>query len=100
MAKSPPKSAEDIFLSIVIPSYNSKKWISHCLASLQHQVERSDVEVIVVDSSEDDLSGFISDRFPFVQTYHLKERAYPGTARTFGIRKSSGSVIYEFKKPA
>ncbi len=93
MAKSPPKSAEDIFLSIVIPSYNSKKWISHCLASLQNQVKRSDVEVIVVDSSEDDLSGFIGDKFPFVQTYHLKERAYPGTARTFGISKSSGSVI-------
>jgi GT2 family glycosyltransferase len=85
--------SNEIFLSIVIPSYNSKHWIAHCLDSLKDQVQRDDVEVIVVDSSEDDLTPFIREQYPFVQTHHLPQRAYPGTARTHGIRQSHGQVI-------
>lgn len=83
----------EIFLSIVIPSYNSKKWISHCLDSLRSQVKRNDVEVIVVDSSDEDITNYLRERFPFVETIHLNQRTYPGTARTIGIRHSQGQVI-------
>lgn len=83
----------DIFLSIVIPSYNSERWLDPCLASLEPQIHRPDVEVIIVDSSEKDITPAIRDKFPFVKTYHLEQRAYPGTARTVGISKSSGDVI-------
>lgn len=93
MAKSQSENCNEVFLSIVIPSYNSKKWIGRCLNSLQQQVDRKDVEVIVVDSSKEDLSGFIRRSFPFVKTVRLNQRAYPGTARTIGIDRARGSVI-------
>lgn len=87
------KQTSEIFLSIVIPSYNSQKWISQCLDSISAQIQRPDVEVIVVDSSEKDLTGFIKEKHPFVETIHLPQRAYPGTARTAGISQARGTVI-------
>lgn len=87
------KKAPDIFLSIVIPAYNSKAWLPVCLGSIRDQVQRPDVEVIVVDSSESDLTPFLNERYPFVRTFHLPQRAFPGTARTYGIRQARGEVI-------
>lgn len=84
---------EDIFLSVVIPSYNSKSWLPTCLDSIKNQVDRPDVEVIVVDSSEEDISPFLAEKYPFVTCIHLEERAFPGTARTKGIAKAHGQVI-------
>jgi len=86
-------SENKIYLSIVIPSYNSKEWLPVCLDSIKYQVERKDVEVIVVDSSEEDITPFLQENYPFVKTFHLKERAYPGTARTRGIEQAKGEVI-------
>lgn len=80
-------------MSIVIPSYNSKAWLPRCLESIRKQVQRPDVEVIVVDSSAEDPTPFLRKNFSFVRTYHLDERAYPGTARTYGISKAKGKVI-------
>lgn len=93
MAENVSQNNNEISLSIVIPSYNSMHCISRCLDSLQPQVQRRDVEVIVVDSSEEDLSHYIRSKYPFVQTYHLPTRAFPGTARTYGVTKSRGTVI-------
>lgn len=87
------KGSNDVFLSIVIPSYNSKAWLPLCLDSIQAQVQRPDVEVVVVDSSEEDLTPFLQERYPFVRAFHLQERAYPGTARTYGIAQAKGEVI-------
>ncbi len=84
---------EDIFLSIVIPSYNSRNWLPICLDSLRHQATRSDVEVIVVDSSPEDISPYLRENYPFVKSFHLSERAYPGTARTIGISRARGKII-------
>ncbi len=93
MEDSKEKQRDDIFLSIVIPSYNSKAWLPLCLNSIREQAERPDVEVIVVDSSEADITPFLQERFPFVTPIHLKERAFPGTARTAGIARAQGEVI-------
>ncbi len=93
MAKSRSKRKPRIYLSIVIPSYNSRKWIDRCLMSLQYQVARDDVEVLVVDSSEDDPTDTILRAYPFVRVIHLEQRAYPGTARTVGIQHARGRVI-------
>ncbi len=84
---------DKIFLSVVIPSYNSKSWLPKCLDSIKDQALREDVEVVIVDSSEQDISPFLNENYPFVKTVHLNERAYPGTARTVGISRASGEVI-------
>ena len=81
------------FLSIVIPSYNSKNWITKCLNSLSDQAQREDVEVIVVDSSKEDIEGFLLEKYPFISFVRLSERTYPGKARTIGIGRTNGSVI-------
>lgn len=80
-------------LSIVIPSYNSKPVIVNCLNSLKEQARELPCEIIVVDSSPEDISPLIKERFPFVRTIHLPQQTYPGTARTIGIRASHAPVI-------
>jgi GT2 family glycosyltransferase len=80
-------------LAIVIPSYNSKSVIANCLNSLKEQTQNLPCEIIVVDSSPEDISPLVEQRFPFVRTIHLPQQAYPGTARTIGIRASRAPVI-------
>jgi len=87
------REVDKLKLSIVIPSYNSKASISHCLESLREQVQNNPCEVIVVDSSPEDISPFIKEQFPFVRTIHLPKQTYPGTARTVGIRASRAPLI-------
>lgn len=48
-------------LSIIVPAYNTEKWISQCLTSLCKQNYRPDqFEVIVInDGSPDDLESIV-----------------------------------------
>jgi GT2 family glycosyltransferase len=87
------REQDTVKLSIVIPSYKSTGQIANCLESLREQVQHRQCEVIVVDSSPEDISPFIKDRFPFVRTIHLPKQTYPGTARTIGIHASRAPII-------
>ncbi|MFH0878213.1 MAG: glycosyltransferase, partial [Lentisphaerota bacterium] len=82
-----------IALSIVIPSYNSSRVIAHCLDSLAPALERPDVEVIVVDSSDDGTDALIRGRFPRVQLHHVPQRVFPGPARNIGARLAKSDVL-------
>ena len=46
---------DEIFLSIVIPMYNSEKYIKSCLESLKKQRVK-DFEVIIIDDDSNDNS--------------------------------------------
>lgn len=80
-------------ISIVIPSYNSEKFITRCLTSLISQKADIENEIIVVDSSKDDTPKIVREKFPSVKLIHLDKQALPGAARNFGVRKAKGDIL-------
>jgi len=81
-------------MSVVIPSYRSKKTIGLCLQALLNQSLRRDAyEIIVVDSSDDGTSEFIRENFPIVKLIHLPDRTLPGRGRNLGVKRSIGKYI-------
>ena len=80
------------FVSVIIPSYNSKDYIAQCLEKILDQsYPRDRYEVIVVDNGSTDNSPAI------IQTYPVKflteSRKGPSAARNTGIRHAAGEYI-------
>jgi GT2 family glycosyltransferase len=84
-----------IQVSVVIPSYNSEKYIQKCLASLSKQKGNFKYEIIVVDSSEpsDSTRKIIKRDFNFVKLVELKKQTLPGEGRNIGIKQAKGKII-------
>ncbi len=80
-------------VSVIIPSYNSKKYIEKCLASVLDQKTEHTFEVIVVDSSSDATPAIITAQFPTVKLIHLNEQTYPGAGRNIGVQHAQGDII-------
>lgn len=90
--KQQPSDA-DVTISVVIPSYNSSAHIMNCLDSIYQQKTDLPYEVIVVDSSEEDICTLVHSRYPDIVVEHTGKRVYPGTARNRGVELSKGNVI-------
>jgi len=72
-------------ISVIIPSYNSNKTIEKCLNSILNQTYSDEYEIIVVDSSIDNTSDIVKNKFKDVKLAHLKKKTDPGTARNLGF---------------
>lgn len=85
--------------SIVIPNYNSEKWIEKLLNSIVEQTYK-DYEVIIVDDMSTDRSpriilDYIADRnlqgnFYF---YRAEKKLWNGGARNMGVEQADGDYI-------
>ena len=80
-------------VSVVIPSYNSARWIRQCLRATRAQSTELPFEVIVVDSSDDGTEQIVVNEFPEVRLFHFQERRSVGTARNIGVEKARGEVV-------
>jgi GT2 family glycosyltransferase len=79
--------------SIIIPAYRSLATLAHCLTTMFEQ-DAQDYEVVVVDSSPDDLSEqLIGSRFPAARYLHSRERLLPYAARNQGVLLASGEIL-------
>jgi glycosyltransferase involved in cell wall biosynthesis len=94
-----------IYLSIVIPSYNSGKTILPLLTAISGSigVDFKELEIIVVDdcSSDDTLSkiGFLisrKKRLENLKIIKLKENSGPAKARNTGVKYAKGKIILFF----
>jgi len=83
---------ESSFISVIVPAYNSSRTLPYCLDSLQAQTYRQ-YEVIVVDSSEDETTARLVERYPSVRLIRSGHRLDPGTARNLGVRYVGGDII-------
>ena len=88
-----------MLLSVIIPVYNSEKYISECLSSLYPQLN-DEVEVILVDDASTDNSLNIINSFSnkTQNKYHIKIMALPnnkgvGYARSLAISQAKGEYI-------
>ncbi len=81
--------------SVVIPSYNSKNTVLNTLESVFREAEKVnyDIEVIVVDSSDDGTSLLIEENFKNVTLIKLKNQTFQGKARNIGSKAARGDYL-------
>jgi glycosyltransferase involved in cell wall biosynthesis len=80
-------------ISVIVPSYNSRRTIRRTLQSLRDQRNAPPFDVIVVDSSDDGTERLIAREFPEVRLVHLTDRTWQGRARNVGARMARGQVL-------
>ena len=78
-------------ITIIIPSYNSSKYIEETLHSIFSQ-DYSDLEVILVDGKSSDDTISIANRFPINMIISEPDKGQ-SDAINKGFRKASGDVI-------
>lgn len=82
-------------LSVIIPVYNTEKYIKECIDSVINQTFK-DYEIILVDDASTDGSGIICDeyaaKYNFIKTIH-KEHGGPTHTRKAGLKEARGTYI-------
>ena len=85
-----------LFVSIIVPVYNTEKYLSKCLDSLVSQTLES-IEIIIVNDGSTDSSQEIIDRYrekyPSKIISLVKENGGLGDARNYGIKHASGKYV-------
>ena len=83
-------------VSVIVPVYNTEKYLRRCLESLVHQTLK-DLEILVVDDGSTDHSPEILSEFennyPGRVRVIRKENGGQASARNLGIRECSGDYV-------
>lgn len=84
-------------VSIVIPVYNVEKFLEKCINSLLEQtIDKSKIEVVLVDDGSTDSSPEICDKFAkeydFIHVHHVANGGV-SSARNYGIDNAHGKYI-------
>lgn len=79
-------------VSVIVPVYNTKKYLDKCLTSLVNQTLK-DIEIIVInDGSKEDVSEIIN-KYKNKIVYFENTNHGIGYTRNFGIKKATGKYI-------
>lgn len=82
-------------LSVIIPVYNTEKYLKQCIESVINQ-KNKDLEIILVDDGSQDSSSIICDNYasnyPFIHSIHIKNSG-PATAKNVGYLQAKGEYI-------
>ena len=83
-------------ISVVVPVYNTEKYIEKCLNSILNQ-KNADLEIIIVNDGSTDASAAIIKKyevqFPNIVKYFEKENGGLSDARNYGVSKASGEYL-------
>jgi len=71
-------------VTVIVPSYNQATTVVGCLRSLSRQTY-SPHEIIVVDSSTNEVPDLIRRHFPEVRLIRREEKTWTGPARNIGV---------------
>lgn len=87
---------ENVEISVIIPVYNSEKYIRKCLESLANQTVK-EIEVIIVNDGSTDHTAEIIEQYEKendlrIRLFH-RENAGQAAARNFAIDKAAGNYI-------
>lgn len=87
---------KNIAISIIIPVFNTEKYIARCLDSIINQSLKS-LEIILIDDlSTDNSAAIIAEyvkKYDFIQYLKMKSKGSAGGARNLGLEKVSGEYI-------
>ncbi len=85
----------DRTVSVIVPIYNTEKYLAGCIESIQSQ-DYSELEIILVDDGSPDKCGAICDEYaerdPRIRVIH-KTNGGASDARNVGIDASTGAYI-------
>ncbi len=82
------------YVSIIILSWNTKKFLLGCLHSLAERVYDEDYEVVVVDNaSQDGSCELVAKQFPSVRLIGLSKNIGYAAGTNIGIRMAKGKYI-------
>ena len=85
----------EVLVSVIMPVYNSEKYLKQCLDSVINQTLRS-IEIICVDDGSTDGSGQILEEYrkkdPRIQILH-QQNQYAGVARNNGLKIAKGKYV-------
>ncbi|MBO4893775.1 MAG: glycosyltransferase family 2 protein [Clostridia bacterium] len=82
-------------VSVIIPVYNSEKYLEKCLGSIAAQTF-TDFEAIMVDDGSTDGSALVCKNFAENDhrfKYYYKENGGAASARNYGIKQAAGDYI-------
>lgn len=89
--------ASDIIISIIIPIYNTERYLKQCIESVLSQEKVSYELILVDDGSTDSCINIIKEyqnKYPqFIKGYFIKGKG-PAEPRNYGLRHASGKYIY------
>ena len=94
-------------ISVIVPIYNSEKYVGTCIESLINQTYEN-IEILLIDDGSLDKSGEICDEYAKkdsrIHVVHIKNQGV-SVARNIGIDSSSGEYITfvdsdDYVKPA
>lgn len=89
------KEQRDTLISIIVPVYNVKPYLSRCLTSLVNQTHKA-IEIILIDDGSTDGSGELCDRWAEKDARIVVIHSSNGGvshARNLGLRRASGDYI-------
>lgn len=81
-------------ISIIIPVYNSSKYIKKCIESVLNNTYKNFEIVIVDDGSSDNSISIIKEINSSKIKVFSQNNSGPGSARNLGIKKSKGEYIF------
>lgn len=86
----------DIKITVIIPVYNTERYLSECLESVIHQTISSEIEIICVDDGSTDdslkiLSGFSKKNSQLIVLHQENKGA--GAARNCGLNLARGKYL-------
>lgn len=87
---------DNIRVSVIVPIYNTEKYLEECLSSLEKQTLK-DIEVILVNDGSTDDSGIIAKEYADRnENFILIERENGGlsAARNTGLGRARGEYVY------
>lgn len=83
-------------LSIIIPVYNSEKYLRRCIDSVTKQ-DPADCQVILIDDGSTDDSFKImkeeAEKYNYIDIIHQKNQGV-SMARNAGLKRAAGEWIY------
>lgn len=86
-------------VSVIVPVYNTEKYVEKCLDSLVKQTIKNELEIIIVNDGSTDNSEEVIKRYIQKQDnkkmikYYVKENEGIAKARNFGIEKATSEYI-------
>jgi len=80
--------------SVIIPTYNNAATVENVVRGVVAEVgAAADVQVIVVDSSDDGSTPRLRAALPSIMLVHPPQRLLPGPARNLGAAQAAGDVL-------
>lgn len=84
-------------LSVIVPAYNVRPYILHCLRSFVASGIKEKIEVLIEDDGSQDGTSVLAESFANIHTdvfrYHYKVNGGHGSAVNAGIRNACGKYI-------